>query len=168
MINRDIYTLIYNKAIIKTSYCLDTGEVFYTITNDHLKGSFDTSLSVRVGEGAKYGFKGLYYIEIEGSYHKIIKGFNSHGGFYNLYSICDNLIKLVENSYNLNLPSIKHWFLQRVDIAICFDLENQVNIKRYLENLHSCNYPRRNLKNYSDYGGTGLYVPRYYYNFKNI
>lgn len=95
---------------------------------------------------------------MNGSYHKILKGYNSHNGFYNLYEICKGLINLVSNSYNLELPNIKHWFLQRADIAICFDLENQNNIKRYLENLHSCDYPRRNLKNYSDYGGNGVYV----------
>jgi len=159
MINKKIYDKIHNKSIIKTSYSMATGEVFYNITNDHLKGSYDTSLSVRVGDGSKYKFIGMYYLEIEGSYHKIIKGYNSHEGFYNLYEICKGLINLVSNCYSVDLPSIKHWFLQRVDIAICFDLENQNNIKRYLENLHSCNYPRRNLKNYSDYGGTGLYVP---------
>lgn len=159
MIDKNIYDKIHNKSIVKTSYSMDTGEIFYNITNDHLKGSYDTSLSVRVGEGAKYKFINMYYIEIEGSYHKIIRGYNSHNGYYNIIEICKGLIKLVANTYLVELPKIQHWFLQRVDIAICYDLENQINIKRYLENLHSCNYPRRNLKNYSDYGGTGLYVP---------
>lgn len=164
MVDQNIYDRIYNKSIIKTSYSQDTGEIFYTITNDHLKGSYDTSLSVRVGDGAKYKFINMYYIEIEGSYHKIVKGYNSHNGFYNLCSICQNLINIVSNAYNVELPELRHWFLQRVDIAIVFDLETQENIKRYLENLHGCNFPRRNLKNYSDYGGTGIYVPRDYYN----
>ena len=68
---------------------METGEIFYNITNDHLKGSFDTSLSVRVGEGAKYKFINMYYLEIEGSYHKILKGYNSHNGYYNTFiAIC--------------------------------------------------------------------------------
>lgn len=159
MINKITYDKIHNKSIVKTSYSMETGEVFYNITNDHLKGSYDTNLSVRVGDGAKYKFINMYYIEIEGSYHKIMKGYNSHNGYYNLFEICKGLINLVSKAYDVKLPHIKHWFLQRVDIAICFDLENQENIKRYLENLHSCNFPRRELKNYSDYGGTGLYVP---------
>lgn len=168
MIDKEVYKKIHNKSIIKTSYSMETGEIFYTITNDHLKGSYDTSLSVRVGEGAKYKFLDNYCIEIEGSYHKIIKGYNSHNGYYNIYEVCQGLIDLVSNAYNVNLPHIKHWFVQRVDIAICFDLENQENLKRYLENLHSCQFPRRNMQNYSDYGGSGIYVPRYYYNTKNI
>lgn len=159
MIDKNTYDKIHNKSIVKTSYSMETGEIFYNITNDHLKGSYDTSLSVRVGEGGKYKFENMYYLSIEGSYHKILKGYNSHNGFYNLYEICQGLINLVSNSYTVKLPHIKHWFLHRVDIAIVFDLENQNNIKRYLENLHSCNYPRRHLRNYSDYGGTGLYVP---------
>lgn len=65
MINKDIYKKIHNKSIIKTSYSMETGEIFYSITNDHLKGSYDTSLSVRVGEGIKYKFINSYYIEIE-------------------------------------------------------------------------------------------------------
>lgn len=157
MINKDIYDKIYNKSIIKSSYCLDTKEIFYKITNDKLEGSYSSSLSVRVGDGAKYKFVDKFYIEIEGSYHKIVRGYNSHVGFYNLYSICNDLINIVSSVYDVVLPSISHWFLQRVDIAIVFDLENQANVKRYLENLHGCNYPRRSLKNYSDYGGAGVY-----------
>lgn len=159
MVDRNVYNKIYNKSIIKTSYSQDTGEIFYTITNDHLKGSYDTKLSVRVGDGAKYKFINMYYIEIEGSYHKITKGYNSHNGFYDLYAICINLIDIVSNAYDVILPHIKHWFLHRVDVAIVFDLENQNNIKRYLENLNGCSFPRRNLKSYSNYGGTGIYVP---------
>ncbi len=78
MINRFTYDKIRNKSIVKTSYSMESGEIFYNITNDHLKGSYDTSLSVRVGEGSKYNFVSMYYLEIEGSYHKIVKGYNSH------------------------------------------------------------------------------------------
>lgn len=157
MINRDIYEKIKSNSIVKTSYHNRTGEVFYNIINDHLEGSYSSSLSVRVDNGVKYGFVDNYFIEIEGSYHKILRGYNSHNGFYNLYSICKSLILLIENAYNIKLPKMKHWFLQRVDIAICFDLDNQNNVVKYLNNLHSCDYPRRHLRNYGDFGGTGIY-----------
>lgn len=157
MIDKFTYEKIKSKSIVKTSYHSSTGEVFYNIVNDHLKGSYDSSLSVRVDSGSKYNFINNYYIEIEGSYHKIIMGYNSHNGFYNLYSICNNLIKFTENAYNVKLPKIRHWFLNRVDVAICFDLLNQENVLSYLSNLHSCDYPRRNLKNYGDFGGSGIY-----------
>ena len=152
-IDKETYEKVKSFSIVKSSINNNTKQLLYEITNDHLEGSYSSSLSVRFDSGVKYGFleKG-YCIEIEGSYHKIKRGYNSHNGYYNLIDMSIRLIELVNNSYNIELPNIKHWFLQRVDIAIVFDLENQNNIKRYLENLHSCNYPRRCLKNYSDYG----------------
>lgn len=106
---------------------------------------------MRVGYGVKYGFSTLgYFIEIEGSLHKILKGYNSHNGFYDLNFICENLIQIVEKNYNIILPSIDKWFLQRVDIAICFDLDNQHNVCTYINNLSNCRYPRRKFKFYQN------------------
>lgn len=150
MIDYKIFNSIKNSSDIKTSYNNETGQVFYTIINGHLQGSFNSSLSIRVGEGTKYKFHNMYYIEIEGSYHKFIKGYNSHNGFYNLQLIVINLIKIVENAYKIKLPTYNHWFLQRIDIAICYDLKNQENVKLYINNLSQCNFPRRNLKYYED------------------
>ena len=150
MIDKAIYTKIANNSIIKTSYDSSTGEIFYKIVNDKLEGSYSSSLSVRVGEGAKYNFQNNYYIEIEGSYHKIKRGYNSHNGFYNLIDMSIKLIELVNKSYNVKLPNIHHWFLQRVDIAICYDLEENKNVRSYINSLSLCNYPRRNLKFYQD------------------
>lgn len=97
----------------------------------------------------------MYYIEIEGSYHKIINGYNSHNGFCNLSYICNELIKIVQIAYEIQLPHLRHWFLQRIDIAICYDLNNQYNVTSYINNLNSCNYPRRNLKHYE---GESIYL----------
>jgi len=150
-IDFNLYNQIYNKSIIKTSYSKSSGVVFYEIVNDHLDGSYDSKLSVRVGCGSKYQFteKG-YFIEIEGSYHKIMFGYNSHNGFYNLNKISLNLIELVENAYNIKLPNLSSWYLQRVDIAICYDLKSQENVKSYINSLSRCNYPRRNAKFFYD------------------
>ena len=150
-ISKEVYQKIYNKSIVKSSINKKTGELIYEIINDHLEGSYSSSLSVRVGCGSKYSFVNLgYFIEIEGSYHKIIRGYNSHNGFYDLQYICIELIKLVENSYSVNLPNINTWFLQRCDIAISFDLSNQDNVKSYINSLSRCTYPRRNMKFFYD------------------
>ena len=149
-IPQSIYDIIRNNSIVKTSYQTSTGEVFYNIINDKLEGSFSSSLSVRVGEGIKYRFTNGYYIEIEGSYHKLIKGYNSHNGYYNLVEIANCLISLCNIAYNIKLPDISHWFLQRVDIAKCFDLDYNYNVCRYINNLSFCNYPRRKLKHFND------------------
>lgn len=150
-IDKDIYNKINYLSIIKTSYNKSNGVVYYEIINDHLEGSFSSKLSVRIGCGAKYHFmdKG-YYIEIEGSYHKIVRGYNSHNGYYDLEFLCNSLINIVELSYNINLPSIENWYLQRCDIAICFDLQSQENVKSYINSLSRCQYPRRNAKFYYD------------------
>lgn len=150
MINFDIYNKIFNTSIIKTSYKKSTGEIFYEVVNDKLEGSFSSSLSVRVGGGAKYKFINQYYIEIEGSLHKILKGYNALNGFYNVLDVALKLINLVEKYYNIKLPDIKHWFLQRIDISKCFDLEDNDNVKNYINNLSHCSYPRRNIKHYQD------------------
>lgn len=150
MINKDIYNKIYNNAIVKSSIHTGTGEVFYEIVNDSLKGSYDSSLSVRVGSGAKYNFINNYFLEVEGSFHKIMLGYNSHNGFYNLQEIVLYLIGSLEYTYKVNLPSIQHWFLQRCDIAICYDLFSNDKVRKYINNLSLCNYPKRNIKHFQD------------------
>ena len=149
-IPKNIYDIIKSSSIIKTSYHSATGEVFYNIVNDKLEGSYDSSLSVRVGEGIKYKFTNGYYIEIEGSYHKISLGYNALNGYYNLYDICEKLISMCNLAYNIKLPDIKHWFLQRVDIAKCFDLKSNLIVCKYINNLSFCNYPRQKLKHFND------------------
>ena len=138
-------------SIVKNSIDNSKKQLIYEIVNDHLEGSYGSSLSVRVGSGLKYGFSKLgYYIEIEGSYHKVVKGYNSHDGYYDLKFIASSLIKLIELSYNVKLATIDFWYLQRCDIAICYDLDNQENVKSYINSLSRCQYPRRNVKFYYD------------------
>lgn len=118
-----------------------------TISN----GSYSSKLSVRVSCGSKYSFvKQGYCIEIEGSYHKIVKGYNSHNGYYDLQFISQSLIDMVALSYDVKLPNLSNWYLQRCDIAICFDLYSQENVKSYINSLSRCNYPRRNAKFFYD------------------
>lgn len=150
-ISKDIYNAIYNMSIIKSSHNNKTKEILYEIVNDHLEGSYSSNLSVRIGSGAKYSFSALgYFIEIEGSLHKMVKGYNSHNGYYDLQFVCENLIEIVENNYRVILPNIEKWYLQRVDIAICFDLKNQHSVCTYINNLSNCRYPRRNFKFYQN------------------
>ena len=90
-------------VIVKSSIDNSTNELQYEIINDHLEGSFDSRLSVRVGCGSKYRFSKLgYFIEIEGSYHKFTRGYNSHNGYYDLQFLAKSLINIIELSYNIN------------------------------------------------------------------
>ena len=115
-----------------------------------MEGSFDSRLSVRVDNGVKHHFTEGYTIEIEGSLHKILKGQNAYDGFYNLETVCLYLIQFVENAYDIVLPDIDFWFLQRVDLACCFDLGTNENVAKYINNLSLCTYPRRKPKFYTD------------------
>ena len=165
-IDKQTHDTIKYKSIVKTATDFNTGELLYEITNDHLVGSYSSKLSVRADCGSKYHFSKLgYCLEIEGSYHKLIKGYNSHNGYYDFAFIVENLIQFVELSFNINLPSIENWFLQRIDIAIVYDLKNQENVINYINSLKHCNYPRRNIKHFLD---ESIYLPRDYYYFKNI
>ena len=156
MIDKNTYLTIKNLSNIKCMYNTSKRMIYYEIINDSLEGSYSSSLSVRVGEGTKYRFTDGYFIEIEGSYHKIVMGQNAYCGFYNIPDICYNLIKFVENGYKIRLPKLKHWFLQRIDIAICYDLKNNNNVRNYINNFRLLNYPRRNLKFYEN---ETVYVP---------
>lgn len=150
-IDNKIYDKIQSMSIVKSSINNNTKEKLYEIINDHLEGSYDSRLSVRVGCGSKYRFIDLgYYIEIEGSYHKLVHGYNSHNGYYDLEFISRSLIDIVELTYNIKLPDFATWYLQRVDIAICYDLKCQENVKSYINSLSRCNYPRRNAKFFYD------------------
>ena len=150
-IDKKMHDKIKSMSIVKSSIDNSTNELQYEIINDHLEGSFDSRLSVRVGCGSKYRFSKLgYFIEIEGSYHKFTRGYNSHNGYYDLQFLAKSLINIIELSYNINLPDVKYWYLQRVDIAICYDLKSQENVKSYINSLSRCNYPRRNAKFFYD------------------
>ena len=152
-----IYNVIYNNSIVKSSINKKDGEILYEIVNDHLEGSYSSSLSVRIGCGSMYNLVEFdYFIEVEGSYHKIWKGFNSHDGVYNLQYIVKEFINLVENAYNIKLPEFNKWYLQRIDIAKCFDILNQQNVCEYINSLSSCRYSRRKLKFFAN---ESLYIP---------
>ena len=142
-IDKSTYDYMTKKSNVKSMVNRETGELFYEIVQDGLKGSYDSNFMVRLSVGAKYKFLNGYCIELEGSYHKMMLGHNAYDGYYNIQLICLNLIKLVEEKYEIKLPSIKHWFLQRVDITCTFDLNENSIVCNYINNLNLLSYPRR-------------------------
>lgn len=148
-IPKNTYLEIKSKSDIKCMYNLAEKKIFYEIVNTSLKGSFDSRLSIRVDEATRYGKFG-YVIEVEGSFHKIVRGQNAFDGFYNIQEITLGFKKMVENAYNIKLPKLKHWFLQRLDITKVFDLNCNSNVQTYINNFRLLTYPRRNLKFYEN------------------
>ena len=142
-IDRDTYEFISYYSNVQTKYNESTGEIFYNITSDSLEGSFDSRLSVRVGLGSKYNFVNKYFIEIEGSYHKIMRGQNAVNGFTNIESIAKGLIFIVSEFYQIKLPDIELWYIKRIDITRTFDLGSNEIVRRYIRCLKNLSYPRR-------------------------
>lgn len=148
-ISEEVYNIINSQGDCKCSYNKTTGQLYYDITTSNLLGSFDGRLSIRTCPGSMYNIFGNVLV-VEGSFHKFSKGQNAYDGYYNLQKIVLSIKKYLEDYFNVVLPGLRHWFLQRIDIAVCFDLCNNDNVKKYINNLSKCNYPRRNLKFYED------------------
>lgn len=64
-IDKYTYDYMTNKSNVKSMFNRDSGEVFYEIVQDNLKGSYDNNFMVRLSSGAKYKFTNSYCIELE-------------------------------------------------------------------------------------------------------
>ena len=144
-ISKEIYNTILKISDVKKSFSAETGELYYEIISSSLTGSYESSLSVRVMNGTSFGIVSNVII-VEGSYHKIVRGQNAYDGFTSVQEVCIGLINLVEHAYNIRLPKLRHWFLQRIDITNCYDLGQNENVCRYINNLSKCRYPRRKIR----------------------
>lgn len=148
IITKEIYDVIKYCSDINTKYNKGTGELYYEIVTDSLTGSYDGRLSVKVSDNArKYKLSG-FLLEVEGSYHKFIKGQNAFDGYCNIADVVFGLVNIVEKEYNVILPDL--FYIQRVDISICFDLENNINVCNYINNLSKISYPRRKIRFYEN------------------
>ena len=124
---------------VRNKYDLETGEIFYNIVQNSVEGSYSSSINVSFGE---IGYN-TYKLYIEGSLHKVLMGQNAYNGFYNLQQICKIMRELVVSAYNVELPKAEEFYVERIDIAKCFDLETQENIYEYLYMISFLSYPRR-------------------------
>lgn len=154
-IDKTLYKKILYFQNIMSKFNESTGELFYKITSDDLKGSYDSNIHVAVGSGAKYNFIDSYYCEIECSPHKVFKGHNAFDGFCSLTYIAMEIVLLVEKAYNIELPDIEQWFCCRADITKVFDLKTQEVVNKYIESLKYLSYGRRKKEFYNG----GIYFP---------
>ena len=98
-----IYARVSDEAFKKIEASTDTTakfnlgkeEIYYKISKGTVKGSYDSNLNCRPRE-SMYGRKNV--IELEGSYHKLVRGYNSHNGFYD--------IKEVVNGFGMNIKNL--------------------------------------------------------------
>lgn len=111
-IDKILYTKIKKQQTICQKFNESTGELFYKIVTDDLKGTYESNIHVGVGSGIKYNFVDSYYLEIECSPHKVLKGHNAFDGFYDLRLISNKIINIVSREYGLDLPHLNHWLLR--------------------------------------------------------
>lgn len=127
----------------------DTGEIYYMYSSGGIEGSYSTNMSISTEDtGIKYNLGPQPILVVEGSYHKWSKGYNSHNGYTNLNYILQNIILNIEKDFDVKLPRFYDWYIQRVDISICYNLDNQENVKSYINNLSYMTYPRRKTRFY--------------------
>lgn len=139
-ISEELYYSIEKATDITARFNMSNNQFYYKITNGNYEGSYSSSLSYRLYD-SRYGLR--YVLELEGSYHKLTKGYNSHNGYYNIQEVVQGLINLFASSTNKILPSSEFWFVQRIDLAFVYDLETQENVINYINNNRFLVYPRR-------------------------
>ena len=145
-ISQEDKNIILQTSNMKGSYDFGTGQVLYEILLNTIEMSYSNIISIRVN---RYDDKGII-LDVECSLHKVLYGQNSYNGFYDLVQITQIIKRILENSYNIVLPDINDWYVQRIDIARVFDLQSQKNVCDYLYTLSFLNYPRRKTKYYEN------------------
>ena len=139
-VSDETFKAIESKSDTTAKFNIGKDEIYYKISKGTVKGSYDSSLNCRPYENM-HGIKNV--IELEGSYHKLVRGYNSHNGFYNIDDVVKGIISLCENAYNVSLPGVDSWYIQRIDLSYVYDLETQENVKNYINNNRYLVYPRR-------------------------
>lgn len=102
--------------------------------------SYSTSLHISVDDITYF----QPFLVVEGSPHKIFKKQNAYDGFYNLTEILHLVVDFINKNTSLDLPFDESlWFVGKVDITRCFDLEDNQKVCNYINSLSFCSYPRR-------------------------
>jgi len=145
---------------------VSTGEIVYCITTAELKGTYDSSIRIKVeheeyrtlidsfGKQITDKKPSEPYVIVECSLNKLVQGHNVYGGSDDFRQF-QLLIKFLETEIHVQLPSWYLWTLRRLDYAVVFDLGEQ-RVYNYIENLSNGYYSRRKALRF---GNTGFYVP---------
>lgn len=139
-ISETLFNVIDKLSDTVAKYNFDKDIIYYKLSSGQVEGSYSSLLHFRVSEN-KYGIG--YWLDLEGSYHKLILGYNSHNGFYDIKQVVSGLISMFSNAYNLQLPDLSNWYIHRIDVSFVYDLENQDNVCNYINNCRYLVYPRR-------------------------
>lgn len=126
------------KLKIKLYQCIDcdSGEMVYSFSTGQIKGSFDSSINIKINTDNT--------IKITCSIHKVILGNNIAYGSDNLILLANCLKKIIYKTLDVKLPDVIQWELLRVDYTLTFNLGNQRNVESYINSLRmTASYARR-------------------------
>lgn len=151
--DREFVRSVEQKCILRTGLHVETGEILYELFSGSLEGSWDARISVT----PKYeewtcgpnGTPRLHacdpYIIVEASIHKVLLGHNVYGGPTCFNQACRDLVALVCDLLEVDLPFVDLWTVHRVDVAHVYRL-SKAGCKQFFDTMQLVNFPRRQKK----------------------
>ncbi|MDR3289436.1 MAG: phage/plasmid replication protein, II/X family [Peptococcaceae bacterium] len=96
------------------------------------------------------------YLYVECSIHKLLLGHNVFGGTDNIKFCVEFVVKLLKQSFDVDLPVPSSWLIRRIDPAMVFNLGRFESVSEYLRGLKHCYFPRKKVIAYKF---ESIYVP---------
>lgn len=160
-ITEDQYTVIQDQLQARTGTSMATGELEYlrfvasipVITSGAvIRCTVDTTKWVKEpGQKAPHRTR-CKSLRVEGSVHKAMHIHNVYGGEPEPLKAIQWLIGTVSHLLEVDLPSLEHWQVARLDFAASFDLASLDNVRGWIRAKSLVVYPRREVNFYSDLG----------------
>lgn len=128
-----------------------TGELLYSFTSGELEGSYDYRIRVKV-DNSKWvreemqtpqRIESYWHLEVECSLHKLMMAHNCWGGPDKILPAVQYLVKFLEHSMLVSLPSAEDWEVKRIDVSKIYIFKNKDICKRIVSNLRNAYYTRR-------------------------
>jgi len=141
------------KRNLKIYSCIDcsTGEILYNFSTGTVKGSYDSSINVKINQDNT--------VKITCSIHKVLLGYNIAYGSDNLVLLANCLKKILYDFLEVKFPDVMSWQILQVDYTLTFDLHSQDNVEHYINSLQNVHYARRIVKHYNFFNNNGLQIP---------
>lgn len=155
------YQLIQDQLQARSGVEPSTGEVKYLryvqslavpFTGATLRLTVDTTKWVKMpGEKSPYRVSSKCF-RVEGSIHKAMHGHNVYGGPVDPQFAINWLVLEVSCLLGVEMPSLEHWFVRRLDVAECFELGSLENVRGWIRAKSLVVYPRREVHFWGDLG----------------
>ena len=89
---------------------------------------------------------------IELSLHKMLMGHNVFGGPRKLRPCLMYLLSALYDAYDVYFPWLDAWYVSRIDVAECYDLDSPENVSAWIDTRKLAEYPRRKVSYYASRG----------------